>query len=494
MHEDNNPETSGLGAGKPAAGPRFLSRRQALVLGASGFFLAGCSTPENLAASEPAVHTIGSLLGQDPFFVAHRGSGDNWPEHTMQAYAQSVKTGVPALEVSVNSTSDGVLVCHHDRNALRTTGQDRELAQMTFAELGALRVDARAWLGPATALEPIPTLREVLDRFAASHVIFIEDKQGTNASSLLDLMDSYPNSTEHFIWKQPAPALQVAAASKRGYKTWGYFMPDAIPRLDELAGRFDYLGVYHKADDETITRVVGYGKPVICWEIHTRADRDRVTGLGVQGLMCSNVPYVLSSAAAETRDRFSTGARAAGDLPWTLDQDWGAQPGVNQASASVVLAQDQNSSYRLGSMGPVGRDVYSLNFEMCWPEELPSEMLHAGLAFGQQDDTPYRVLVPSAAGGYHLIIRPGGEMVLYRRDPGSPAGTRLQSIMTAPVRAGGWLQFKIDVTPAALRFSRLDGIGWSGMTMDRKYRGGYLSLCKGYPDPVPVQFRNISVT
>lgn len=491
---DNNPETYGIVTGKPALASRFLSRRQALLLGASGLFLSGCSRPENFAASEPAVHTVGSLLGQDPFFVAHRGSGDNWPEHTMQAYAQSAKTGVPALEVSVNSTSDGVLVCHHDRNALRMTGQDRELAAMTFAELSALRVDARRWLGQATALEPIPTLREVLDRFAASHVIFIEDKQGTNANALLDLMDSYPDSTEHFIWKQSAPALQVTAAAKRGYKTWGYFVPDAIPRLGELAGRFDYLGVYHKADDETITRVVGCGKPVICWEIHTRADRDRVLDLGVQGLMCSNVPYVMSSAAAETRDQFSTGTRAAGDLPWVLDQDWEAQPGIQPASASVILAQSQNSSYRLGSLGPVGREVYSLNFEMCWPEELPSEMLHAGLAFGQPDDTPYRVLVPSAAGGYHLIIRPDGELVLYRRDPGSAAGTRLQSIMTAPVRVGAWLQFKIDVTPASLRFSRLDGTGWAGMTMDRKYRGGYLSLCKGYPDPVPVQFRNISVT
>lgn len=494
MYADSKPNSSGTVAGKHPPTSWLVSRRQALVLGTAGLFLSGCRGPEKVVADAPSIHTISSLFNQDRFFVAHRGSGDNWPEHTMQAYAQAVKTGVPALEVSVNSTSDGVLVCHHDQSALRVTGQDRKLAELTFAELNALRVDARRWLGPAAALEPVPTVREVLDRFAASHVIFIEDKQGTNANSLLDLLDSYPDSTDHFVWKQPAPALQVAAASKRGYKCWGYFMPDAIPRLDELAARFDYLGVPHTADDATVTKAVGYGKPVICWEIHSRADRDRVTGLGVQGLMCSNVPYVMSSEAADTRDRFSTGTRAAGDLPWTVDQGWEAQPALHPATASVVLAQGQNSSYRLGSLGPVAREVYSLNFEMCWPQKLPSELLHAGLAFGQQDDSPYRVLVPSAVGGYHLVIRPDGELVLYQRDPGSPAGTRLQSIMTTPVRAGGWLQLRIDVTPASLRFSRLDGAGWSGVSMDRKYRGGYFSLCKGYPDPVPVQFRNVSVT
>jgi len=469
----------------------MLSRRHALILGAAGFFLAGC-TPDPPIVEAPAVHTIATLFDQDRFFVAHRGSGDNWPEHTMKAYSQSAQLGVPALEISVNSTRDGVLVCHHDQSALRVTGKDSKVAKLTFAELSDLRVDARAWLGPATALEPIPRLRDVLDRFAASHVIFIEDKQGTNTKALLDLMDSYPDSTAHFIWKQPATALQAAAATKRGYKTWGYFMPDTVPRLDELADRFDYLGVYYTANDATVRKVVAHGKPVICWEIHTRSDADRVTSLGVQGLMCSNVPY-LTTSTAESRDRFSTGTRAAGDLPWTTEQGWDAQPVIDASSASVVLDTNQNFSYRLGSMSPVTKEIYSLTFEMCWPQELPSELLHAGIAFGQKDDTPYRVLVPSTVGGYHLIIRPTGELVLYRRDPGNPAGTRLQTITTSPVKPGEWMRFKIDVTPPSIRFSRLDGTGWSGETMDREYRGGYLSLCKDYPAPVPVQFRGVSV-
>jgi glycerophosphoryl diester phosphodiesterase len=469
----------------------LLSRRNAIILGTSAFFLAGC-TPARLALEAPPVHTVATLFGQDRFFVAHRGSGDNWPEHTMQAYEQSAKLGVPALEVSVNSTSDGVLVCHHDQSTLRVTGQDRKIAELTYAELSGLRVDARAWLGPATALEPIPKLQDVLDRFAASHVIFIEDKQGTNAQTLLNVMDAYPDSTDHFVWKQPASALQVAAASARGYKTWGYFMPDALPRLDELAAGFDYLGVYYTADDATVSKVVAHGKPVICWEIHTRSDADRVTRLGVQGLMCSNVPY-LTSATAESRDRFSSGTRAAGDLPWTIEQGWDAQPVIDGASASVVLDRSQNFSYRLGSMGPVTKELYSISFEMCWPQKLPTDLQHAGIAFGQQDDTAYRVLVPSSVGGYHLIIRPAGELVLYRRDPGNPAGTRLQTIMTSPVKPGEWIRFKIDLTPPSIRFSRLDGAGWSGETRDREYRGGYISLCKDYPEPVPVQFRGVSV-
>lgn len=470
----------------------FLSRRQAITLGASGLLLSGCSSAAPAAKTAPA-YTITSLFRQNQFFVAHRGSGDNWPEHTMHAYSESVKLGVPALEVSVNSTRDGVLVCHHDKDTLRSTGHDSQIVELSYAELSSLRVDARAWLGPATALQPIPKLADVLDRYAASHVIFIEDKQGTNTAALLDLMDSYPASTDHFVWKQAAPALQVGAATKRGYKTWGYFMPDALPRLGELASGFDYLGVPHTADDTTISQVVGYGKPVICWEVHTRAVRDRVAALGVQGFMCSNIPYVMSSNAADTRDRFATGTRAAGDLPWTTDQGWGVQPRFDAASASLVLDQSQNCSYRPGSMAPITPEIHTLSFEMCWPRELPQELLHAGLAFGQENDTPYRVLVPALVGGYHLIIRPTGELILHRRDLGDVAGTRLQTIMTAPVRPGEWMRFAIEVAPSSIRFSRQDGSGWSGLAIDHKYRGGYFSVCKNYPAPVPVHFRNLSV-
>ena len=240
--------------------------------------------------------------------------------------------------------------------------------------------------------------------------------------------------------------------------------------MDELAAGFDYLGVYHTADDATVRKVVAYGKPVICWGIpySFRCQPRDQPGRSRPDVL--NIPYV-TSATAEPQDTFSTGSRAAGDLPWTVDQGWGAQPVIDAASASVVLDKSENFSYRLGSMGPVTKEIHSITFEMCWPQELPSNLQHAGIAFGQQDDTPYRVLVPSSVGGYHLIIRPAGELVLYRRDPGNPAGTRLQTIATSPVKPGEWMHFKIDVTPSSIRFSRVDGAGWSGETMDREYAG-----------------------
>ena len=477
-----------------------LSRRGLLALGAAGLVLAGCDSGaadpgQDADPAPPPLHTVDEMLASAPFLIAHRGSWDNWPEHTLKAYRESVTAGAAALEVSVSATSDGRLVCHHDLSTERTTGRKLVIKDSTYAQLSELRVDARAWLGPEAALEEIPLLEDVLDEFAATQVIFLEDKQGTNTRELLDLMDRYPDSKKHFIWKQAAGAGQIGAVSKRGYASWGYFTADQLDLVPKLGGQFTYLGVHHSASDEEISAVVATGKPVICWEVHTRELRDRLLGLGVSGLMCANLPYLSGNEAVETSDRFGDGIRAAGDLPWNVGQGWDFQPRLQAPGKTLLMAAAANSSYRMGSMSPVSREVYSIRFDMRWPGVLPEDTtLHAGMAFGQDDDRPYRVLIPSEVGGYHLVIRPTGELTLLLRSPGESGGLRLSSLKTQPATPGGWMSFKIDMAPDAVRYSRLDGRGWAGIAPDRRYRGGYFSLSRNYADDFPVEFRNVKVT
>ena len=140
----------------------------------------------------------------------------------MRAYKGAAAAGLKAIEVSVSATKDGVLVCHHDLNTQRLTGIDLTIARAPYAALEPLRNDARAWLGPATPLEPIALLTDVLDTFAASHVIFLEDKPGTNADEILALLENYPAARDHVVWKQPAASRGHELAAARGYTTFGY--------------------------------------------------------------------------------------------------------------------------------------------------------------------------------------------------------------------------------------------------------------------------------
>ncbi len=476
-----------------------LSRRQ-LLLGAASSVLvvAGCSEPPppgpgTAALTEPGSGTIKELLRDVPFYVAHRGSGDNWTEHTTQAYAQSVKAGVKALEVSVSSTADGILVCHHDTNLRRLTGHDLDIADVPYEALEPLRNDARPWLGPAAQLAPIARLEDVLDAYAEDHVIFIEDKQGTNTSALLDMMGQYRDSREHFVWKQEAIDLRHEAAVEEGYRAWGYFADDAGDEIEQMSPEFDFLGVTHLASDETVLRIVAQGKPVVCWAVHTRAIRDRMLGLGVSGMMCPNIPYVTTVRARHASDRFATGLRAPGDMPWTADRGWAVQPVIDPTAATVTITGEGSSSYCMGSMCPIAAATYRLVLQMRWPDALPGETEHAGIAFGQESDAPYRVRVASEVGGYHMVVRPSGLVQLYRREPGEQAGTAIAKVQTDAPQAGQWMRLVVDVRPESIAVSRTDGAGWQAMVADDSYRGGYFSLTKNYSGGPDVEFRSISL-
>lgn len=471
-----------------------VTRRQVLGLGLTGAGIAGLTLAGCAGRLWSPEFTIESLLADRPLYIAHRGSGDNWTEHTMKAYSESVASGVKALEISVNATADGILLCHHDPTLTRMAGVDTTISRVAYKSIAGIQLNARAWLGADTPLEPLAKLSDVLDRFAASHVIFIEDKQGTNTQALLELMDSYPRSTSHFVWKQPATARSGAEIATHGYKIWGYFSLDETALFPELAPTLDFLGLYFTAPDAATRSLVDYGKPVIAWEVHTRSVRDHLLALGVQGMMCSNIPYVTSSGQRSTKDSFATGMRAAGDLPWVQDKGWGVQPVLDSTTATAQIATPVNCSYQMGSLAPISADTFSITVELRWPERLPPDSASAGVAFGQSSDAPYRVHIPSDVGGYHLILRPNGELVLFIRDPGDTDGRRLVSVMTAPVTMGEWVTMKIDVGPAEIQISR-DGVpGWLVATQEATYRGRYFSLCKNYVGAVPVEFRAVGVS
>lgn len=470
-----------------------LSRRELLILTGSGLALAGCSSTP-VVQQPPRTHTVSELLAEEPFFIAHRGSQDNWPEHTAEAYRQSVEHGARAIEISVHATADGVLVCHHDDRTFRMTGEDVQISSATYRELETLTNNARQWLGPGSKLLPIPKLEDVLAAHAETHVIFLEDKQGTNTVALLDLMDTFGDSQAHFVWKLPGTSGRFSDASERGYKTWGYFTPEEFPQLERFAANFDYLGVNHTATDEEIVEACSYGKPVICWEVHTRSQRDRLLGLGVAGMMCANIPYVMTDSASEKADRFVTGVRAAGDLPFALA--WTHQPTITPDSSSIVLGHPDKTSYCMGSMCPIVDDSYTLTCDMRWPEKLPQDSEHAGIAFGMRDDSVYRVREPSTVGGYHLIVRTDGTLELLGRQSGEVSGYSLGTVSSPPPEVGQWVRFQVVVTPETIIFGRvsLDGTtSWTTATDSTTYRGGYFWLCRNYDGVPVVEFRSVSV-
>jgi glycerophosphoryl diester phosphodiesterase len=75
--------------------------------------------------------------------IAHRGSSDAVPEHTLAAYRQAIDEGADALEADVRLTADGHLVCVHDRRVERTSNGRGVLSTLELADLQQL--DFGSW-------------------------------------------------------------------------------------------------------------------------------------------------------------------------------------------------------------------------------------------------------------------------------------------------------------------------------------------------------------
>lgn len=79
----------------------------------------------------------------EPLVIAHRGSSVAVAEHTVGAYRRALAEGADGLECDVRLSSDGELVCLHDRTLERTGGSTGIVSTMTLADLRA--VDWGAW-------------------------------------------------------------------------------------------------------------------------------------------------------------------------------------------------------------------------------------------------------------------------------------------------------------------------------------------------------------
>ncbi|MDR7420633.1 MAG: glycerophosphodiester phosphodiesterase family protein [Armatimonadota bacterium] len=111
--------------------------------------------------------------------VAHRGASAYAPENTLPAFELACDQGADVIELDVHLTRDDEVVVMHDHRVDRTTDGRGEVRALTLREIASL--DAGAWFGAAWRGTGVPTLRDVLDRFAGRVLIDIEIKGGVTS-------------------------------------------------------------------------------------------------------------------------------------------------------------------------------------------------------------------------------------------------------------------------------------------------------------------------
>jgi glycerophosphoryl diester phosphodiesterase len=251
-----------------------------------------------------------------PLVFAHRGSSDELPEHTLDAYRRAIEQGADGLECDIRLTRDGHLVCIHDRRLDRTSNGRGPVSAATLADLD--RLDFASWRAELarTDAEGRPGGVLTLDRLLATVVeagrplrMLIETKHPSRFGAeveiqLVRLLERYglakgdAGGPVHVTVMSFSP-LAVRRARELAPRLPTVFLFKVAPPWLRSAPKFgaDILGPVIdlvRARPELVRRARKRGRPVYVWTVNTNDDFDLVRELGVEGIISDRPAFVLS--------------------------------------------------------------------------------------------------------------------------------------------------------------------------------------------------------
>ena len=253
--------------------------------------------------------------------MAHRGSSDIKPEHTLDAYIAALDEGADALEADVRLTADGHLVCVHDRKVDRTANGRGIVSTMDLQELDQL--DFASWKNPWSELDDeapeidaehrkVLTLRRLMETVADYDRpidLAIETKHPTRFGGLVerrlvDLLGTFgwagkdsPARVMSFSWvalnrvKKLAPDLEIVLLIDRLY-AWQF--TKNLAGQDWIAGP----GIDLLRDNPRFAgKLSREGRRIHVWTVNTAEDVDLCVELGVEALITDRPGRVLGHLA-----------------------------------------------------------------------------------------------------------------------------------------------------------------------------------------------------
>ncbi len=228
---------------------------------------------------------------------AHRGISERFPENTTLSFYEAAGTGAyGGMETDVQMTSDGILVCMHDKSLERTTDGTGEVADYTYAELQRLWIDGGfGWDDAYSRKLKVPTLASYLEACRAGGLTpYVELKRvsGEGIRRTVELLESYGFSGNYvltsFNWKNILKASELTDAPLEFMKKT--FTPELI---DSCAALVPNLVIRPKATlltKETVDYCHSKGIEVECFGIPVgdSALVSRLISWGVKGGTCND--------------------------------------------------------------------------------------------------------------------------------------------------------------------------------------------------------------
>lgn len=226
-------------------------------------------------------------LFQNPTVMAHRGLSADAPENTLYAFSDAISVGADFIELDVQQTRDGVLVVMHDSNLKRTTGVNKDIWDMDYADIQNL--DAGSWFDPAYANARIPTLEETLqfvDKRAKLNIEIKPTKHGSDTleQDVAELITRYQYTDACYVTSFSYGSLKKVKEANPEIRT-GYLMSVAYGQFYSLkyADAFSLNKVF--VTSQVVNAAHQQGKQIFAWTVNGMSEVRSLCNLHVDSII-----------------------------------------------------------------------------------------------------------------------------------------------------------------------------------------------------------------
>ena len=252
----------------------------------------------------------GNLSGFSGMLVmSHRGDSNEAPENTIPAIELAIEKMSDYVEIDVHESKDGEIVVIHDASLKRTTGVDKAVKNMTYAELREL--DAGSFFAREFAGTKIPTLMEVLDVCKSKINVNIEIKSDTGDSEafikkITELVKEYGMEEQCIFQASNYKYLKEIKANDTKFQTGliiaagiGNYFDD--PNVDFFSINSAYI------NSGIVNMSQKHGKRLYAWTVNSYAELVRMKNLGVDGVITDDPIYAkeILAGSKETKSLIS---------------------------------------------------------------------------------------------------------------------------------------------------------------------------------------------
>ena len=226
-------------------------------------------------------------LFQNPTVMAHRGLSADAPENTLYAFSDAISAGADFIELDVQQTRDGVLVVMHDSNLKRTTGVNKDIWDVDYADIQNL--DAGSWFDPAYANARIPTLEETLqfvDKRAKLNIEIKPTKHGSDTleQDVAELITRYQYTDACYVTSFSYGSLKKVKEANPEIRT-GYLMSVAYGQFYSLkyADAFSLNKVF--VTSQVVNAAHQQGKQIFAWTVNSMSEVRSLCNLHVDSII-----------------------------------------------------------------------------------------------------------------------------------------------------------------------------------------------------------------